>query len=98
MTLDDLEFLGEEVILRAEKIEKKQENAFLNSGMIQEKKQLSRFKVVKVGQLQTKLKEGDYILISKNGLEEHPITIEGVGVIKDTYALPTHQRIFCKIK
>ncbi len=95
MTIDNLTFFGEEVILRAEKIEKKL-SAFEESGMTHEKDSYERFKVIKVGQKQYELKEGDYVLVNKNGLPSE-IHIAGVGKIKDTYSLPTSQRIFCKI-
>lgn len=98
MTLDNMTFLGEEIILHAEKVEKenKEFDAFLSSNMPHEKEMYGRFRVVKTGKNQTELKEGDYVLVNKNGLPKE-ITIEGVGIIKDTFALPTSQRIFCKL-
>lgn len=95
MTIDNMTFLGEEVILRAEKVENKTD--VFSTGTTTEKDDvLARFKVIKVGWLQTKLSEGNYVLVNKNGLPKE-ISIEGIGTIKDTYSLPTHQRIFCKI-
>ena len=93
--LDTLTFLGEEVIIRAEKTIK-EVDAFQNSGMVHEKDIYAKFKVIKIGKKQTEIKEGDYVLVNKNGLPKE-ISIEGVGTIKDTYSLPTHQRIYCKI-
>lgn len=96
MTIDNMTFLGEEVILRAEKVETKTD--VFSTGTTTEKDDvLSRFKVIKTGLIQTKLSEGDYVLVNKNGLPKE-ISIEGIGTIKDTYSLPTHQRIFCKIE
>lgn len=96
MTVEQMTFLGEEVILRAEKVENKTD--IFSTGTTTEKDDvLARFKVIKIGCLQTKLSEGDYVLVNKNGLPKE-ISIEGIGTIKDTYSLPTHQRIFCKIE
>lgn len=96
MTIEDLNFLGEEVILQLEKITEVKTDVFSTGTTTEKDDVLSRFKVIKVGWLQTKLAKGDYVLVNKNGLPKE-ITIEGIGTIKDTYSLPTHQRIFCKI-
>jgi len=77
MTLENMLFLGEEIILRAEKIEKKEEDAFHSSNMNHEKDMYAKFKVVKVGKKQLELKEGDLVLVNKNGLPKE-LTIEGV--------------------
>ncbi len=95
--LDTLIFLGEEIILREEKIEtEKTVDPFSTGASHEEKDVYGRYKVIKTGKKQIEVKEGDYVLINKNGLPKE-INIEGVGAIKDTFSLPTHQRIFCVI-
>lgn len=96
MTLDNMTFLGEEIILRAEKVEKKEEDAFHSSNMNHEKDMYAKFKIVKVGKKQIELKEGDLVLVNKNGLAKE-LTIEDGGILKDTYALMNATRIFCKL-
>jgi len=98
MTIENMEFLGEEIILRAEKIEKKDNSndAFAQNAISSDSDTLSRFKVIKVGEQQKKLKVDDYVLVNKNGLFHKPLTIEGI-VLENTYALPTHLKIFCKL-
>lgn len=97
MTLENLEYLNEEIVFREEKItELKAENVF-NTGVIAEEKNvLGRFRVVKVGNKQTVLKVDDLVLINKNGLPKE-LSIEGIGTFKDIYVLPNDLRIACKI-
>jgi hypothetical protein len=98
MTLNNMTFFGEEIIIVYDKIVKEdnKDDAFHNSNMNHEKDMYARFKVVKIGKKQLEYKEGDYVLINKNGLPTE-ISIEGVGKLPNTYSLPTHQRIYCKI-
>ena len=94
--LDNMTFLGEEIILHAEKVEKKEEDAFHSSNMNHEKDMYGKFKIVKVGKKQLELKEGDLVLVNKNGLSKE-LTLEDGGILKDTYALMNATRIFCKL-
>jgi len=96
MTIENMTFLGEEIILQAEKIEQKERDAFADSVLPQDNDILTRFKVIKVGKKQLEYKEGDYVLINKNGLPKE-IKIEGVGTLTNTYSIPTAQRIYCKL-
>lgn len=97
MTLDNLEFLEEEIVLKEERIENNSdESVFHSSNTPQEKDIIGRFKVIKKGARQVKYNEGDYCLVNKNGLPKE-LTIEGIPPFKDTYVLPTSLRIFCKI-
>ena len=96
MTIENMTFYGEEVILQEAKIEAKEIDAFASATLPQENDQLARFKVVKVGKEQIIYKVGDYVLVNKNGFPKE-IKIEGIGTIENTYSLPTHNRIFCKI-
>lgn len=96
MTIENLNFLGEEIVLQASKIEQLTTDVF-STGTITEKDDvLARYKVIKKGDLQTKLEIGDYVLVNKNGIPKD-INIEGVGTLKDMVVLPTEKRIFCKI-
>jgi len=95
--IDKLDFLGEEIVFKLSKLESKIENdIWSNSNMPHEKQGLRRFEVIKVGRQQLEIKEGDFILVNQNGLDPE-IKIEGFGIVKDTYSLPTAKRIFCKI-
>lgn len=98
MTLDNLEYLNEEIVFKEEKIpQQTAENVFSSGTQTEERNVLGRFRVIKVGNKQTVLKVDDLVLISKNGLPKE-LTIEGVPTFKDTYVLPNDLRIACKIK
>ena len=52
--------------------------------------------MLKIGYKQSRLAVGDKILVNQNGLPKQ-ISIEGVGSIENTFVLPNHLRIFCRI-
>lgn len=91
--IDKMHFLEEEIIVTKEKVNK-ESDPFTTNSVSNEKDSYAKFKVVKVGEKQTKVKKGDLVLINQNGLNKE-ITIEGFGVIENHYSLQTSNRIYC---
>lgn len=96
--IETLEFLEEEVI-----VIKKTEltgggtsahKAFEQTVVNQEKGQLIKCTVIKVGVNQQKIKEGDDIYVKEDYLSE--IKIKGNFQYKDIFVLPNHKIIFAK--
>lgn len=96
MTIEQMSFKGEEIVVRKETVKKTDTDVFANSGMPHEKDGYGIFKVVKVGRKQNDYCEDDIVLINQNGLPKE-ITIEGQPTIKDHYVFGNSSRIFCSV-
>lgn len=95
MKIENMEFLEEEVVIEKLKIDQSSD-PFNKSTLVHEKDNYITCKVLKIGYKQSRLAVGDKILVNQNGLPKQ-ISIEGVGSIENTFVLPNHLRIFCRI-
>lgn len=88
-----MNFLKEEIIIKKYK-EGSSYNAFQDSNLVHEKDSYAKFEVIKVGQNQTEVQVGNKVLVNQNGLGKE-LTIQGFGILPDTYAIMNSSRILC---
>lgn len=96
MTVDNLEFYNEEIVLKKEELQVTSKDVFTSSGMNHERGNYVRCVVTKVGEKQTTVKVGEVVLVDSNGFPREVI-VDGYGIMTNTYVVMNHLRLFCKL-
>lgn len=94
MTIENLDFLKEEVLVTELKQAEGKDNPFANTVLPQEKSKYALYKVVKIGRKQENVKVGDKVLISQQAVMNNTIDIKGYGTIEGVYKINNSDSIF----
>lgn len=94
MTIENLDFLKEEVLVTELKQAEGKADPFTNTDLAQDKSKYALYEVVKIGRKQENVKVGDKVLISQQAVMNNTIDIKGYGTIEGVYKINNSDSIF----
>ena len=92
ITIENLDYLKEEVLVSELKQDSKNSDPFTDSNMPVSKNDYTLYEVVKVGKKQLDVKVGDKVIIA--GQRPQEIVIKGQGVLDNILSLRNSEEIF----